>query len=83
MRLDYEKIKAFIKSGSYGTFTMGILLFSDPAHLSWIAVIFKGGATIITGFLTGFVNKLGGIVAEHLKEKYNAKRKERNDKKAA
>ncbi len=80
---NYEQTKAFIKSSGFSCFTVGILLFSDPSHLSWIAFIFKGGASIIAGFLTGFVNKFGGIVAEHLKEKYNAKRKARKNKRAA
>ena len=83
MGSNYEQTKAFIKSSGFACFTVGILLFGDPSHLSWVAFIFKGGASIIAGFLTGFVNKLGGIVAENLKEKYNAKHKKGRNKKAA
>lgn len=65
----YETNKAAIKTGGFACFTMGILLFGDPSHISIIAFLFKGAASLITGFLAGFANKLGGTIADAIKEK--------------
>lgn len=81
----YETNKAAIKTGGFACFTMGILLFGDPNHISIIAYIFKGVASLLTGFLSGFAYKLGGSIADDLKEKFTSKKnvkKKKNDRAA-
>lgn len=82
----YETNKAAVKTGGFACFTMGILLFGDPTHFTIIAFLCKGIASLITGFLAGFANKLGGTIADSLKEKFSSKKptkkKTRNDRAA-
>lgn len=77
----YETNKAAVKTGGFACFTMGILLFGDPTHISIIAFLCKGAASLITGFLAGFANKLGGNIAESIKTKMASKPKRTTKKK--
>lgn len=65
----YGTDKKDIKVGGFAFLSMGIVLFSIPGDLHVFDFLIRLGASAITGWITGFVNRKGSKYADAVKNK--------------